>query len=205
MAVGFPAKTTYANGDVFSASDINDTNGTLNLINPTDKGSIVSASAANTPARLAVGSNTAVLTADSTASTGLAWDGVWTNFTPSFTGVTVGNGTLVARYRKVGKTVELYVKLTLGSTSSLSGSLNYFALPFNLAYSGDGSTCSGGIQDVSPATNFISGPEFNGNNIILTLFATNTTWLINSRVTSTNPFTWTTGDYFWLQATYEAA
>lgn len=32
MAVGFPAKTTYANGDVFSASDINDTNGTLNLI-----------------------------------------------------------------------------------------------------------------------------------------------------------------------------
>jgi hypothetical protein len=31
MAVGFPAKTSYANGDVFSASDINDTNGTLNL------------------------------------------------------------------------------------------------------------------------------------------------------------------------------
>ena len=34
MAVGFPAKTTYADGDVFSASDINDTNGTLNLVNP---------------------------------------------------------------------------------------------------------------------------------------------------------------------------
>ena len=32
MAVGFPAKTTYANGDVFSASDINDTNGTINLL-----------------------------------------------------------------------------------------------------------------------------------------------------------------------------
>jgi hypothetical protein len=34
MAVGFPAKTTYVDGDVFSASDINDTNGTLNLIAP---------------------------------------------------------------------------------------------------------------------------------------------------------------------------
>jgi hypothetical protein len=34
MAVGFPAKTTYVDGDVFSASDINDTNGTLNLVNP---------------------------------------------------------------------------------------------------------------------------------------------------------------------------
>jgi hypothetical protein len=32
MAVGFPTKTTYADGDVFSASDINDTNGTINLL-----------------------------------------------------------------------------------------------------------------------------------------------------------------------------
>ena len=32
MAVGFPAKTTYANGDVFSADDINSTNGTINLL-----------------------------------------------------------------------------------------------------------------------------------------------------------------------------
>lgn len=31
MAVGFPLKTTYANGDVYSASDVNDTNGTVNL------------------------------------------------------------------------------------------------------------------------------------------------------------------------------
>ena len=32
MAVGLPAKTTYVDGDVFSASDINDTNGTVNLV-----------------------------------------------------------------------------------------------------------------------------------------------------------------------------
>jgi hypothetical protein len=36
MAVGLPTKTTYANGDVFSASDINDTNGTINLIGQTN-------------------------------------------------------------------------------------------------------------------------------------------------------------------------
>ena len=30
MAVGLPLKTTYANGDVYSASDVNDTNGTVN-------------------------------------------------------------------------------------------------------------------------------------------------------------------------------
>ncbi len=32
MATGWPMKTTYANGDVYSASDVNDTNGTINLL-----------------------------------------------------------------------------------------------------------------------------------------------------------------------------
>ena len=35
MAVGLPLKTTYANGDVYSASDVNDTNGTVNVIGQT--------------------------------------------------------------------------------------------------------------------------------------------------------------------------
>jgi hypothetical protein len=35
MAVGWPTKTTYANGDVYSASDVNDTNGTINLLTST--------------------------------------------------------------------------------------------------------------------------------------------------------------------------
>jgi hypothetical protein len=32
MATGWPMKVSYANGDVFSASDVNDTNGTINLL-----------------------------------------------------------------------------------------------------------------------------------------------------------------------------
>jgi hypothetical protein len=35
MAVGLPLKTTYADGDVYSASDVNDTNGTVNLLTST--------------------------------------------------------------------------------------------------------------------------------------------------------------------------
>ena len=37
MAVGLPTKVSYANGDVFSASDINDTNGTINAYVSTGK------------------------------------------------------------------------------------------------------------------------------------------------------------------------
>jgi hypothetical protein len=32
MATGWPMKTTYANGDVYSASDVNDITGTINLL-----------------------------------------------------------------------------------------------------------------------------------------------------------------------------
>jgi hypothetical protein len=91
MAAGWPTKVTYANGDVYSASDVNDTNGTLNYIDPssatnnqvltrdsaapgkvkwanspantlTTTGDLYYASAANTPARLAIGSTDQILT-----------------------------------------------------------------------------------------------------------------------------------------------
>lgn len=45
------------------------------------KGDLISATAADTPARLAVGTNGQVLTADSTASTGLAWTTIATGST----------------------------------------------------------------------------------------------------------------------------
>jgi hypothetical protein len=90
MAAGWPTKVTYANGDVYSASDVNDTNGTLNYIDPTSAtnnqvitrdsaapgkvkwanspantltttGDLYYASAANTPARLAIGSTNQIL------------------------------------------------------------------------------------------------------------------------------------------------
>jgi hypothetical protein len=168
------------------------------------KGDIIAATAADTVARLAVGTNTAVLTADSTAATGLAWDGVWTNFTPSWTNLTVGNGTQVARYRKVGKTVDVYVKFTLGSTSSIGSPPVYFALPFNLATNSDGVTTTGVINDANVRP-YVIASEFNSNNIILSVVLTNLTYGSYERVTSTVPMTWVSTDGFWLQIRYEAA
>jgi hypothetical protein len=91
------------------------------------KGDLVAGTGADTFARLAVGTNDHVLTADSTAATGLKWAAAptptytWATYTPSNSGITVGNGTQTARFVKVGKTVFVSYKFTLGSTSSLSG------------------------------------------------------------------------------------
>jgi hypothetical protein len=51
------------------------------------KGDLIGATAADTPARLAVGTNGQVLTADSTAATGLAWTTISTS--PTFVGASV--------------------------------------------------------------------------------------------------------------------
>jgi hypothetical protein len=80
-------------------------------INPTivdAKGDIIAASAADTPARLAVGSNGTVLTADSAESTGLKWA------TPSSGGMTlINSGTVTAGTLNVGSIPGTYNDLVL--------------------------------------------------------------------------------------------
>jgi len=85
------------------------------------KGDLIAATANDTPARLAVGTNGQVLTADSTAATGLAWatasspSYAWTDFTPTFYNFTLGNGTVTfAQYLKIDKIVFIRLRVTLG-------------------------------------------------------------------------------------------
>ena len=64
----------FAPGEVLAAADLNDTFASKVGNSIVDaKGDLIAATAADTLARLAVGANGAVLTADSSASTGLRW------------------------------------------------------------------------------------------------------------------------------------
>ena len=73
MAAGYPVKVNYLTGDVLTAADLNDLAGTVNLYDPTAKGDLFPATAADAVSRLAVGANDTVLTADSATATGLKW------------------------------------------------------------------------------------------------------------------------------------
>ncbi len=55
-------------------------------------------------------------------------DGVWSNYTPTLDGVTVGNGVVEGRWMRRGRMIHGRVKLTLGTTSSVSGTIG-MALP----------------------------------------------------------------------------
>lgn len=52
----------------------------------------------------------------------------WTAFVPTWTNLTIGNGTLTARYYQIGKLVHFKVDLILGSTTSITGGVS-FTLP----------------------------------------------------------------------------
>ena len=72
------------------------------------KGDLIAATAADTPARLGVGTNGQVLTADSTAATGLAWA------TASAGGMTlINSGTVTAGTLNVGSIPATYTHLQL--------------------------------------------------------------------------------------------
>ena len=77
------------------------------------KGDLIAASAADTPARLAVGTNYSVLSALSTESTGLLWTGLETSFTPTLTNITIGNGANEGYYSRVGDIVHFQGKITI--------------------------------------------------------------------------------------------
>lgn len=75
-------KTDFVNGDVLTATQMNNIGGDLDYLYTNGgipatlldaKGDLISATAADTAARLAVGTNGQVLTADSSTATGLKW------------------------------------------------------------------------------------------------------------------------------------
>ena len=173
------------------------------------KGDLIAATAADTPARLAVGANDTVLTADSTTATGLKWaapstGGTWTTWSPSYTNLTIGNGTVVSRYTQTGKTVTVFWRLTFGSTTSVTGAGPTVSLPATAAYFNNSSVggflLNSGVEAFMPLSQITSTTVFT-----LKVARTDQTYLIDNTISSTVPFTWGTDDQMTYQFTYEAA
>jgi hypothetical protein len=174
------------------------------------KGDLIAATADNTPARLAIGSNDQVLIADSTAATGMKWGAVpgatyaYTSWTPTLTNLTLGNGTMTGKYVQIGKFVHATLSLTWGSTTSSSGAWE-FSSPVTMAtpnntYIGTARLLDAGVQNypgmvlILTSTKLIAFSQYVGN-----------TYAEAANIATTSPFTWTTGDNLSFSITFEAA
>lgn len=130
------------------------------------------------------------------------------NFTPSWTNLTTGNGTLnYARFSMRGTRLDLRVKFTFGSTSSISGNVS-FATPVALSSNyGSTDTVLGMalIVDAS-ATKYVAVASPNSTTgIFIFSQSVSGSLIIRNALSSTVPMTWTTSDAIDLTCEYEVA
>jgi hypothetical protein len=129
--------------------------------------------------------------------------GVWTSYTPTISGMSIGNGTIQAAYSQIGKTVIVRIYLSWGSTSTNSGTI-YIGLPFTKKTYG-ATTAAGSFyaenSGVAGYSGFVNITPPSG--AIFGLFGANS--VISSFVNGTNtPFTFGSADFIDTQFFYEA-
>ena len=132
----------------------------------------------------------------------------WQTWSPTYDGITVGNGSVTARYMQIGKTVWCRFSLIMGSTSTVSttGTITMPITMADVSYINNESVfgpCS--FRDSSGGR--YMGDIRRSNNTTFRPFSYqhDVTFLAVGTIGTTVPFTWATGDILTFQATYEAA
>ena len=149
--------------------------------------------------------------ADSVEATGLKWvapatSGTFAAWTPTWTNVTVGNGTVTAQYAEVGSLVFGYIKLEWGSTTSQSGDA-IFSLPVNCTNVsgirwGIGSVVKSGE---APVVVLFQLNSTSTGSIRYLLQATSPDRIRDNDIGGTSPYTFTTNSTFGLTFWYRKA
>lgn len=126
----------------------------------------------------------------------------WRTWTPTYFNVTVGNGTVVAKYIQTGKIVDFYYSLTFGSSSGISTAPT-ITLPVTAARSlgriGE-TTCTDNAGPTTP----VPGLARQDSSTVLALFVYNVN-AVAVAITATVPVTWGTADILEVYGRYEAA
>jgi hypothetical protein len=134
--------------------------------------------------------------------------GSWQTWTPTFSNMTIGNATVTAKYIQIGKTVHFRLSVVLGSTSTIGTNPN-FTLPVTSAAYG---ATSGEI--LIGVANFLQPATASWNGLIVLSSTTVGVWvkltvsgsnITKSGLSSTSPYTWSTGGELNATGTYEAA
>ena len=132
--------------------------------------------------------------------------GTWTTYTPVWTGVTVGNGTVTARYCQINKLVFWQVELVVGSTTSVGTSnvrITYPVPAAQIHLSGNGGQVT--HEDVDGVDYIGTLIRLSGAGCYVYVVGASSTYASVGPISPTVPFTWAAGDRIVIQDFYEAA
>lgn len=132
--------------------------------------------------------------------------GAFTVWTPTWTNLTVGNGTNNSTYTQIGKTVTCKLYFILGSTSSISGAVT-FTPPVTTSSNYEIDGYLGIARLTQPAVATAVGLVGWKTTTSLSLLAMNaaSTYATESGLSSSVPFSWATTGIIFATFTYEAA
>ena len=128
----------------------------------------------------------------------------WQAWTPTLTNITKGNGTIVARYVRIGDLVVAQFQFTLGSTSAM-GTDGEVSAPITMVATLDNTpigNCT--MQDATGSTYLGTVVEVGGK-FRPAAHVASATHVTATGTSSTVPMTWTTSDVLAFTVTYEAA
>jgi hypothetical protein len=128
-----------------------------------------------------------------------------TAYTPTFTNLTLGNGTLTADFYRVQNVVSVAVNVVFGSTTSISGDVTV-TLPIARAAAAGLQLSTVLLGDTGTA-NYIGTILFGGtlSSVVMRTPAVSGSNLIMQNLSATVPFTWITTDILRFSAQYEVA
>jgi hypothetical protein len=134
--------------------------------------------------------------------------GAWQDWTPTFGNFNLGNGLIrYAKYSQVGKTVNWRIFVSLGTTSSVTGSIQFSAPVPTASYVGADTVfhATGALIDAGIGY-FIGFPRWrNSTTFEIGAIGAAGTYAGHSNTSATIPFTWGNGDIWTAAGTYEAA
>lgn len=177
------------------------------------KGDLLVGTAADTAARLAVGSNDTFLVASSGETTGLKWSsladmsgGAWQSWTPTFGNFTLGNGSVTAVYCQIQKFIHCRVSIGCGTTTSVTGVAPALTMP-KTAVVNLGNFPLGVIwwYDASAGAQFYGMVSGGSTTQVMFNALAVSTYVGMAYAQSGVPFTLGTGDALFMYFTYEAA
>jgi hypothetical protein len=134
-------------------------------------------------------------------------DSAWQSWTPSIggTGWALGDAVAVGRYKQIGKTIIANASITFAAGSTFGAGNLTVSIPVTAVAASN--QFVGLVRLVDTGTANFVGHAALGSTTTVTIFVgrADATYLAQSNVTSTVPFTWVSTDVLRYQIIYEAA